>query len=108
MSPRERFYRVTSHPPKWPDRICNEFIGGSGAVSILDEEPYGLKALADYIDIPDYSYPYPAPSLGYTHIDERILEKFNCDFRYIPPIDKDKKGTSKIRSKEKRIRGVKD
>jgi len=85
MTPRERFYMVTSHPPKWPDRICNEFIGW-GSAGPLDEEPYGLKAIAEYVGVPDFADPCPAPPLGYTRVDERILEKFNCDFRYIPTI----------------------
>ena len=84
MTPRERWYRVSSHPPKWPDRVCKEFIGGSETVSVLDQEPYGLKALADYVGIPEYTDPQPDPIWGYTFVDERILEKFNCDFRYLP------------------------
>lgn len=83
MTPRERFYRVASHPPKWPDKICNEFVGFRSA-GILDEEPYGLKALADYIGVPDYADPIPDPVFGYTELDDRILNKFNTDFRYVP------------------------
>jgi uroporphyrinogen-III decarboxylase len=83
MTPRERFCRVTSHPPKWPDKICNEFVGFRTAC-ILDEEPYGLKAVADYIGVPDYADPAPDPVFGYTEVDDRILEKFNTDFRYVP------------------------
>jgi len=40
MTPRERWYRVSSHPPKWPDRVCKEFVGGFDTVSLLDQEPY--------------------------------------------------------------------
>ena len=84
MTPRERWYRVSSHPPKWPDRVCKEFIGGFDTVSLLDQEPYGLRALAEYVGVPDYADPQPDPIWGYTSVDERILEKFNCDFRYLP------------------------
>ena len=65
MTPRERFYCVTEHPPKWPDRVCNEFPGFRSA-SILDEEPYGLGAVATYVGVPDYADPVPDPSWGYT------------------------------------------
>jgi uroporphyrinogen-III decarboxylase len=84
MTPRERWYRVSSHPPKWPDRVCKEFVGGLDTVSPLDQEPYGLKAIADYVGVPEYADPQPNPIWGYTKVDERILEKFNCDFRYLP------------------------
>jgi hypothetical protein len=84
MTPRERWYRVSSHPPKWPDRVCKEFVGGLDTVSLLDQEPYGLKAIADYVSVPEYADPQPNPIWGYTKVDERILEKFNCDFRYLP------------------------
>jgi len=84
MTPRERWYRVSSHPPKWPDRVCKEFIGGFGTISPLDQEPYGLKAIAEYVGVPQYADPEPDPIWGYTRVDERILQKFNCDFRYLP------------------------
>jgi uroporphyrinogen decarboxylase len=84
MTPRERWYRVSSHPPKWPDRVCKEFIGGSGTIAPLDQEPYGLKAVAGYVGVGQYADPQPDPIWGYTKVDERILEKFNCDFRYFP------------------------
>jgi hypothetical protein len=57
MTPRERWYRVSSHPPKWPDRACKEFIRGSGTIAPLDQEPYGLKAIADYVGVPEYVDP---------------------------------------------------
>lgn len=84
MTPRERWYRVSSHPPKWPDRVCKEFVGGVGSTAPLDQEPYGLKAVADFVGVPDYADPHPDPIWGYTHVDERILEVFKCDFRYVP------------------------
>jgi len=84
MTPRERWYAVSSHPPKWPDRICKEFVGGFGSTSPLDQEPYGLKAIANYVGVSEYADPQPDPLWGYTRVDERILEKFNCDFRYLP------------------------
>ena len=84
MTPRERWYRVSSHPPKWPDRVCKEFIGGIDTVAPLDQEPYGLKAIADYVGVPEYADPQPNLIWGYTRVDERILDKFKCDFRYIP------------------------
>ena len=63
--------------------MCNEFPGFRSA-SILDEEPYGLSAVATYVGVPNYADPVPDPSWGYTEIDDRILEKFQTDFRYIP------------------------
>ena len=84
MTPRERWYKVSSHPPQWPDRVCKEFIGGTGSTSPLDQEPYGLKAIAEHVGVPDYADPNPDVIWGYTYVDERILRKFNCDFRYIP------------------------
>ena len=57
MTARERWYRVSSHPPKWPDRVCKEFISGRDTVSPLDQEPYGLKAIADYVGVPEYADP---------------------------------------------------
>jgi hypothetical protein len=83
MTPRERWYRVSSHPPKWPDKICKEFIGGYGTTAPLDQEPYGLKEIADHVNVPDYKHPDPDLIWGYSKVDERILEKFGCDFRYI-------------------------
>lgn len=84
MTPRQRWYRVSSHPPKWPDRVCKEFLGGVGSTAPLDQEPYGLKAVADYVGVPDYADPHPDLIWGYTWVDERILQKFRCDFRYLP------------------------
>jgi len=84
MTPRERWYRVSSHPAKWPDRVCKEFVGGFGTSSILDQKPYGLKAIADHVGVPQYADPQPDPIWGYTRVDERILDKFKCDFRYLP------------------------
>jgi len=84
MTPRERWYGVSSHPAKWPDRVCKEFVGGFGTSSILDQKPCGLKAIADYVGVPQYTDPQPDPIWGYTRVDERILNKFKCDFRYLP------------------------
>jgi uroporphyrinogen-III decarboxylase len=84
MTPRERWYRVSSHPPKWPDRVCKEFIGGGGGTAPLDQAPHGLKALAERVGVPDYADPRPDPIWGYTRVDERILARFRCDFRYLP------------------------
>ena len=53
-------------------------------MSPLDQEPFGLKTIADYVGVPEYADPHPNPIWGYTRVDERILEKFNCDFRYLP------------------------
>jgi uroporphyrinogen decarboxylase len=83
MTPRERWYRVSSHPPKWPDTICKEFIGGHSTSAPLDQEPYGLKSIAEYVNVPDYIDPNPNLIWGYTTVDDRILEKFRCDFRYV-------------------------
>jgi hypothetical protein len=49
----------------------------------LDQEPYGIMAIANHVGFPQYADPQPDPIWGYTRVDERILEKFNCDFRYL-------------------------
>jgi uroporphyrinogen decarboxylase len=88
MTPRERFLRAAER--KWVDRVCNEFIGGSQTVTIVDQQPYGYSALCEYLGITDYAKPVSDPIWGnVVNVDERLLEKFNCDFRYVPPIPKD-------------------
>jgi len=83
MTPRERFLRAAER--KWADRVCNEFIGGMQTVSIVDQEPYGYSALCKYLGITSYNTPITDSIWGnVTNVDERILERFGCDFRYIP------------------------
>lgn len=85
MTPRERFYLVTSHPPKWADRVCIEFPGASITTNIVDQPPYGYRALCEFLGINDYAPPRSHSVWGgVLNIDERILEKFNVDFRYLP------------------------
>lgn len=82
MTPRERFLRASER--KQTDRVCNEFVGGMQTVSIVDQKPYGYTALCEYLGIADYPRPISDPIWGdVKNVDERILEKFGCDFRYV-------------------------
>jgi len=83
LTPRERFLKAAER--KWTDRVCNEFLGGMQTVSIVDQPPYGYSALCEYLGITDYDQPISDPIWGnVVNVDERILEKFSCDFRYVP------------------------
>lgn len=82
MTPRERFLKAAER--KWTDKVCNEFVGGMQTVSIVDQKPYGYTALCEYLGFTDYPRPISDPIWGdVKNVDERILEKFGCDFRYV-------------------------
>lgn len=92
LTPRERFFRAVEH--KEIDRVPIDFGGAaesSVACSIIDAPPYGYRALCKYLGITDYAPPEVSFILrSVTNVDERILKKFNVDFRDVPPPDHSK------------------
>ncbi|RLI11889.1 hypothetical protein DRO35_04275 [Candidatus Bathyarchaeota archaeon] len=92
LTPRERFFRAVEH--KEVDRVPIDFGGAaesSVACSIIDAPPYGYRALCKYLGITDYAPPEVSFILrSVTNVDERILKKFNVDFRDVPPPDHSK------------------
>ena len=84
MSARERVLTALAH--KEPDRVAIEF-GSPATLSIIDGEPYGYRALTSELDIRDAPPPILARAFSnsVTNVDDRILQRFGADLRWVGP-----------------------
>ena len=84
MTPRERVLATLDHEE--PDRVAIEF-GSPATLSIIDGEPYGYRALCAELGINDAPEPVLARAFSnsVTNVDERILDRFGADLRWVGP-----------------------
>jgi len=81
MTGRERVLTALAH--REPDRVPIEF-GSSQLSSLLIGQPYGYRALCEYLGVTDY----PEPEINYylnsvKNIDPRIMRQFGADLRWV-------------------------
>lgn len=85
MKSRERVLAAIER--KGVDRVPIDF--GGGCCSIVDspfQELRPYKRLCDYLGIKDYAEPISGPFMyEVSNIDERILQRFGVDIRYVYP-----------------------
>jgi len=84
MKPRERVLKAINHEE--PDRIPIDF--GASCWTIVDAPSmpeHAYLRLCKYLGIDDYEEPRRGPLMNEVdNVDERILEKFGVDTRYLP------------------------
>jgi len=82
MTSRERVITTLEH--KEPDRVPLCF-GNHSVYTIIDDKPYGYRALCNYLNIRDYPEPVTNFVGNVLNVDKRIRDRLHVDFEFVSP-----------------------